>query len=175
MVQTSAITLQPIPFLSSTQYKEGIRHRVPSGDASTYSESLSQVERQALGAQPTASLSAESNALLKRLLRWNFRIPRPDEVEDYLLRFPEMIEVTGEVARIARERLPEAQLWLEVNHDPEIEDEYLVIDARFPHYHESVLERIEAIENETLTLLQNRGGTPPPWEILLTTDFQNPE
>ncbi|HLI48539.1 MAG TPA: hypothetical protein VKV18_07640 [Chthonomonas sp.] len=114
--------------------------------------------------------------MVSEYLHWNFRIPRLDEVEDYLLRFPEMIEVTREVARIAHERLPEAQLWLEINPDPEIEDEYLVIDARFPNYYkESVLERIEAIENETLPLLQNRGGTPPSLGILLTTDFRNPE
>lgn len=98
------------------------------------------------------------------------RIPDPAEVFDYLVRFPEMGPVVVKVARLAAEKLPDAQLTLQVYHDPEIEDEYLTLYARFASYDETTMEKIRAVREKYRPLVRNTSG----W-FLLTTDFRPPE
>ena len=88
-------------------------------------------------------------------------------VSEYLLRFPDMRETVNQVVRVAREHLPEAQLELVVYTDPEIDDSYLVLYARFPEYTPDVMERIRAARRAYLPHTRGKSG----W-ILLTTDFR---
>jgi hypothetical protein len=92
-----------------------------------------------------------------------------EEVLEYLLRFPDMLEAVNQVIRTVREHLPEAQLELVVYHDPEIEDEYLVLYARFSQYTSAVMERIRAARRAYSPYIRDKSG----W-ILLTTDFRQP-
>jgi hypothetical protein len=66
------------------------------------------------------------------------------KVSEYVLRFPDMRETVNQVVRVAREHLPEAQLEMVMYTDPEIDDSYLVLYARFPEYTPDVMERIRA-------------------------------
>ncbi|MFN3762324.1 MAG: hypothetical protein ACK4WK_03865 [Anaerolineae bacterium] len=108
---------------------------------------------------------------LEEVSRQHVPIVGPAEVRDYLLRYPDIIELVPQVIRLARRDLPEAQLILTVYQDPEIdEEEYLVIYARFAHYDESVIEKIDTVMDKYLRQLVSREG----W-IQLTTDFRPPE
>jgi len=90
-------------------------------------------------------------------------------VSEYLLRFPDMRETVNQVVRIVREHLPETQLELGVYTDPEIDDSYLVLYARFPEYTPDVMERIRAARRAYFPYTRGKSG----W-ILLTTDFRQP-
>jgi len=108
--------------------------------------------------------------MLKELQRLGVRLLNQKEINEYLLSFPDLIEVFREAVYAALHHMPEAQLIVRVYHDPEIEDRYLAIYARFKDYTESVLKRIEAAESEYIDLLSDKEG----W-IQLTTDFREPE
>jgi hypothetical protein len=88
-------------------------------------------------------------------------------VSEYLLRFPDMRETVNQVVRVAREHLSEAQLELVVYTDPEIDDSYLVLYARFPAYTPDVMARIRAARRAYIPYIRGKSG----W-ILLTTDFR---
>ena len=88
-------------------------------------------------------------------------------VSEYLLRFPDMRETVNQVVRVVREHLPEARLELVVYTDPEIDDSYLVLYARFPEYTPGVMERIRAARRAYFPYIRGKSG----W-ILLTTDFR---
>lgn len=108
---------------------------------------------------------------LKQVRREGVQITDPDEVGDYLRRYPEMIDLIPEVIRLVRSHLPDAQLTLSVYHDPEIaEEEYLALLARFTRYEESTLKRLDRVAEQYLPALVCRQG----W-IQLTTDFHPPE
>jgi len=115
-----------------------------------------------------SSLILDIYRVIKSLLLMGIDIPQIDDVVEYLLEFPDMILTTERIARrVCRELYNSAQLSLEVYRDPEIEDRYLVLYARFPKYDESTIEKIEAVENEYIDLLVGKRG----W-LLLTTDFR---
>jgi len=118
----------------------------------------------------TSSFVQRISSTLNQIQALKVYVPNPKEVQDYLMRFPDMVEVVGEVARIALERLPEAWLSLEVYHDPEVEDEHLVLYARFRQYDGTTMERIRSIRKDYRRLLVGKSG----W-IILTTDFRSPE
>jgi len=118
----------------------------------------------------TLSLSAELDLLMRELQEIRVRLLRQKEIREYLLSFPDLIDITRKAVYAAREHIPEAQLIMEVYHDPEIEDRYLLINARFQDYDDSVIDKIKAAESEYIDLLSNTEG----W-IQLSTDFQEPE
>lgn len=90
-----------------------------------------------------------------------------DEVRGYLLRFPDMVQATVQVCEIVRCEVPDAHLSLEVYRDPEIDDEHLILYARFPRYDATVLQRIEGAESQWEPYLVGKKG----W-LLVTTDFR---
>ena len=95
-------------------------------------------------------------------------IPQLAEVRDYLLRYPDMMDVLQSVCRTASEELGAcSRLSLEVYHDPEIEDEYLTLYVRQESYNEQILDRLERIYAEYEEELAERSG----W-LLVTTDFR---
>jgi hypothetical protein len=122
----------------------------------------------------TASLFSETSSKIDRLFRQlrlqGVRVKQQGEVYEYLLRFPDMIGVVEQAVCIARDHLKGAQLQLEVYHDPESEDEHLVLYARFHVYDETVMERIRFVRRQYRHLLLGKSG----W-FILTTDFQQPK
>ncbi len=97
-----------------------------------------------------------------------FEITRVAEVRSYLDSHADMYGVTEEICKAARREFgPEAFLTLQVYHDPEIDDEYLVLYVRLRTYGPDTMSRIrsvaDAFENE---LCQTSGS------ILMTTDFR---
>jgi len=118
----------------------------------------------------TDSISSKINSLFSRLQVQGVRVEQQMVVYEYLLRFPDMIEVVEETVFIAREHLQGAQFRLEVYHDPESEDEHLVLYARFPAYDKTVMERIRSARRRYRHLLLGKSR----W-FILTTDFKKPE
>jgi len=118
----------------------------------------------------TGSLSSEVGRLFNWFYLQGVRVRQQGEVYGYLLRFPDIIEAVKQAVLIAKDRLQEAQLQLEVYRDPEGEDEHLVLYARFPVYDETVMERIRFARRQYRHLLRGKSG----W-LILTTDFHQPE
>lgn len=108
-------------------------------------------------------------SLLNSLLRRKeISIPKPSEVGDYLLHYPDMTDMVLLICKKASERFGiHTLLSLEVYHDPDIEDEYLTLYVRPQHYDDSVVPRIKEIRQEYEKMLAGKSG----W-VLLTTDFQ---
>ncbi len=112
--------------------------------------------------------------LVKELPLWllskRIMIPQPTEVHDYLLRYPDMVDLLSSVCRTALGRFgTHTQLSLEVYSDLEIEDEYLTLYVRQRRYDEHILDVIEDICAEYEEQLAGRSG----W-LLVTTDFCSP-
>ncbi len=108
--------------------------------------------------------------VLEKITPYDIKVLRSDQVRDYLQRYPELIDLVPLVAHVVRSHLPNAQLTLTVYHDPEEEDEHLIIYARFAKYDDSALERIRHTRSIYRDMLTNCRG----W-IFLTTDFHSPE
>lgn len=97
-------------------------------------------------------------------------IPNPDEVRDYLTRFPDTLEVMQVACAATVEQFDaSAEISLEVYHDPEIEDEHLIIYVRREQYEEDIMEAIESASVVFEDALIHASG----W-LLITTDFQPP-
>ncbi len=114
--------------------------------------------------------SVSIQELFRELRQFGVRIREQNEVSDYLLRFPSLIDTVRRATEAASKHLPEAQLSLELYQDPESEDEHLVLYARFPQYEEDVMSRIRKARNEYRPFLGQDSGY-----LLLTTDFRHPE
>lgn len=136
-----------------------------SGSVETFVESL-QIRRYPSEAERTTAFFAS----FLGILRQGVRVLEIEQVQNYLLRFPDIIDVIPYVVREARRFLPEAKLVLTVFRDPESNDEYLVLYARFPRYDISTMKRIQAARRAYRQFVINKSG----W-IILTTDFQHPE
>lgn len=119
---------------------------------------------------PTAaefSITREIDDTLQELLDMGIQIRNFDEVRTYLMEFPDMIGATAEVARIARDRLQDAQLTLEVYHDPEVDDDHLIMYARFQDYGADIMEKIRRVRRLCRDFPVGKKG-----RLLLTTDFK---
>ncbi len=104
--------------------------------------------------------------VLQTLLKQGVRIEKPNEVAHYLQQYPDLLEVLEPIVATAQSELPDAQLTLQVYYDPEIEDEHLVLYARFKNYSMQTMERIERARALYREELAQRGLRLP-----LTTDF----
>ena len=122
------------------------------------------------GFPSSSSILMEIEALLAWLSDNHVRLNKPDHIREYLLQFPDLMDVIPLAVTATRTSLPRAQLVLEVYQDPEIEDRYLALYVRLKRYDESVIERIEAAEAEFIDRLADKEG----W-LQVTTDFQEPE
>lgn len=120
--------------------------------------------------KPSTSVFRVVESLTRWLVEEGVRLHDVGRIQDYIVEFPDLIEVIPQAVKAAKKHLPEAQLILEVYHDPEIDDRCLVLYVRLPMYDEKVMERIEAAEAEFLDRLADAEG----W-LLLTTDFGKPE
>lgn len=106
--------------------------------------------------------------MVVELSKLGIQIPNLKGVQQYFEKYPDFIELTKKLAILASRRLPNAVLYLEIYKDPEIDDEYPVIYARFKSYDEKVIGRIRKVRKEFYSYLIDEKEWP-----LLTTDFRN--
>jgi len=92
------------------------------------------------------------------------------EVSNYLLSHPDMLEVVEKAIDVAKLKLTDARLYLEVYHDPEVPKDSLHLVARFEKYDEGVMERIRSARKGYQHLLARKSGL-----FLLMTDFKSPK
>jgi hypothetical protein len=115
------------------------------------------------------SVSVEATGAIAQLQAQGVRIPSPESVVSFLTVHPELLPLLTPIADVARRYLPDAELSLEHYVDPEIDDQYLALYARFAEYGEDILRRIERAREECESLW--RGA---PDLIFITTDFKPP-
>jgi hypothetical protein len=109
--------------------------------------------------------------LLESLRAQGIKVPRPDEVRDYLLRYPDVIGLTEKVCGMTRAEFDEsAELSLELYRDPEIDDQHLVLYVRQDHYDQIMWDKIERIQDSYELELADLSG----W-FHMTADFRAPE
>ena len=90
------------------------------------------------------------------------------EIRDYLLRFPDLLDLIPEVCTTVVQRFgKDAQLSLKVRRDPGLEDGLLALYVRLKQYDDQVMDKIEDIRLEYSEELNRRRG----W-LLITTDFR---
>lgn len=97
-------------------------------------------------------------------------IPCPEEIADYLLRYPDTASWLVGLARAAREQLPQdAQLSLELYRERESDDTSLTLYVRQIHYASDLLNLTHAIMAQFDHEIETCSGL-----VLLTTDFRPP-
>lgn len=119
------------------------------------------------GERMVVSLTREIDGCLKRLQFKGVRLNKIEEIREYLLQFPDMIEATEEIASVSLATLSGIQLTLEVYQDPEIDDKHLVLYARYKNYDQDMMEKIRDVRKKSRKYLLGKSG----W-LHLTTDFQ---
>lgn len=164
---------QPYPLMSRLQgFRSSLRENVlPYAPVRAESLLLGSHFEEALPARghQTPSLISEIASLLRRLQERGLRVPTAGAVYEYLASFPELIGVVEQVVNTVQGRLSDAQLSLDLYHDVEFEDSYLVLYVRFVRYDEDTIHKLDSVEDECLNLLGGKGG------FLITTDFRPPE
>ncbi|GIX47869.1 MAG: hypothetical protein KatS3mg131_2080 [Candidatus Tectimicrobiota bacterium] len=119
--------------------------------------------------EQSLSSSIEVEKLLESLQEHHVHLKNTNKIQEYLLQFPDLIDVVPHVVDAAARHFPDAQLVMDMYQDPEIEDRYLVVYVRLKRYDDSIVEKLERAEAEFLDELAYKEG----W-IQLTTDFQEP-
>lgn len=121
--------------------------------------------------QETTNVLVEIEETLKYMQNKSIMIPDVSDVRDYLIRYPDILTILAIGCEATLERFAtNAQMSLEVYHDPEIEDEYLSLYVRKEEYNENIMKKIKMIRSMYEDRLVNKNG----W-LLVTTDFQPPK
>jgi hypothetical protein len=95
--------------------------------------------------------------------------PAWEDLRAYLARHPGLVGPVRDTCRLAREEFgPEAQLALQVYHDPEGPDQYAALYVRLSRYQPDTMARIEKVSAAT------EGPGEPDGHLLVTTDFRRP-
>jgi hypothetical protein len=89
---------------------------------------------------------------------------------DYLIKFPDIIDVIPKAVNFAKKYFPNAQIVLDFYIDPEIDDDHPIIYVRAEQYDDNFMELLEKTQEEFIKELIDKKG----W-ILLTTDFEKPD
>lgn len=114
--------------------------------------------------------TSQIKKVLNSLLKNRIVIPKPDEVRDYLMHYPDITGLLLPVCELTRQQFgSQVQLAIEVYHDPEIEDEYLTLYVRPKKYDADIMKRIKEIRAKHERKLVGKSG----W-FLVTTDFRPP-
>lgn len=114
------------------------------------------------------SLSIEP--MLEFLASIQVIVPNPEEVCDYLGRYPDIIELVMLACEETRNRFSlTTQLSIERYSDPEIDDEYLTLYVRQKEYDGSIMDVIEEIWSTYDDELSTKQG-----DFFVTTDFDFP-
>jgi hypothetical protein len=94
----------------------------------------------------------------------------PRDVGVYLDAHPDLAQLVPALcARARREFGTDAELILEVYHDPEIDDHYLSLEVRLPSYDETIMERIASVSEPFDEQLCQASGY-----FLVNTSFRTP-
>jgi arsenate reductase-like glutaredoxin family protein len=120
-------------------------------------------------AQSNAEAGSQAQNVLDWLRQNHVTVSQPADVRNYLTRHSDLAELVLPVCTTARARFENrAKLYLEVNRDPEIDDEYLALYIRQNSYQDDVLKVIREISREALyqELVGKKG-----W-FTVTTDFK---
>jgi hypothetical protein len=120
--------------------------------------------------QKKVDVNTHIEQILSQVKLLEILIPDPDDVKNYLLNYPDIIDLIIPICELVKEKFKHpAQVSLEVYHDPEIVDEYISIEIRQQKYDESVMKRIKEIGIKCEIELIGKKG----W-IFVTTDFRQP-
>jgi hypothetical protein len=104
----------------------------------------------------------------KRILPADVLVSGVREVNSYLRGHPDMAEIVHAICRRAREEFGStAELKIQLNHDQESDDPYLILYVRLPSYAADTRQRIDAVWQHFEEELRGRSG----W-IIATTDFR---
>jgi len=111
---------------------------------------------------------------IERVLNWlqqnQIVVPQPDEIRDYLLNYPDIIDVISLFCKKVRECFAiSAQLSLELYRDPEIEYVYLTLYIRQQNFDADILDKIDKISAELDKVIAGKSG----W-LIITTDLCPP-
>jgi hypothetical protein len=105
-----------------------------------------------------------------RELSKDIRINNINSIRDYLIEFPDIIDIIPKAVNSAKKYFPNAQIVLDFYIDPEIDDKHPIIYVRAKDYDNKFMELLDKAEDEFLKDLIGKKG----W-ILLTTDFGKPD
>lgn len=115
-------------------------------------------------------ITSRSEIVLSRLSAVNVVLPNLEKVKNYLLKYPDMIDLLEPVCAAVLDRFPPpSQVALELYEDPEIDDQYLTIYVRQKQYDEDILDVLDEASRQFDDILCDTSG----W-LLVTTDFQDP-
>ena len=101
-----------------------------------------------------------------RELSKDIRINNINSIRDYLIEFPDIIDVIPKAVNSAKKYFPNAQIVLDFYIDPEIDDKHPIIYVRAKDYDNKFMELLDKAEEDFMEDLIDKRG----W-ILLTTDF----
>ncbi len=105
-----------------------------------------------------------------RELSKDIRINNINSIRDYLIEFPDIIDVIPKAVNSAKKYFPNAQIVLDFYIDPEIDDKHPIIYVRAKDYDNKFMELLDKAEEDFMEDLIGKRG----W-ILLTTDFGKPD
>ncbi|MDT7879934.1 MAG: hypothetical protein RQ990_03655 [Candidatus Hydrothermia bacterium] len=105
-----------------------------------------------------------------RELSKEIRINNINSIRDYLIEFPDIIDIIPKAVNSAKKYFPNAQIVLDFYIDPEIDDKYPIIYVRAEDYDDKFMELLNKAEEDFMEDLIGKRG----W-ILLTTDFGKPD
>lgn len=115
------------------------------------------------------ALMARAEGLVHRL-EHEFAVAISDAVtvKDYVVRFPDTYSRVLYLVHLLRQAFgPTVRFVLDINRDPEIENEYLLLLVRMPSYDEATYRRIRSIRQAVAGVLPDGEG-----RVLATTDFR---
>lgn len=117
-----------------------------------------------------SSVSRRIEDLFEFAEKINIIQPDPAAVRNYLIKHDDMIDLLYRVGRLARNKFGyEAEISLEVFHDPEEDYEDLTLYVRKNDYQEELLKKFEEIDDEYGEELADKSGY-----LAVTTDFKHP-
>lgn len=115
------------------------------------------------------SIVDQIESLLQNLSK-DIRINNINSIRDYLIEFPDIIDVIPKAVNSAKKYFPNAQIVLDLYIDPEIDDKHPIIYVRAKDYDNKFMELLDKARKDFMEDLINKRG----W-ILLTTDFGKPD
>jgi hypothetical protein len=115
------------------------------------------------------SIVDQIESLLQNLSK-DIRINNINSIRDYLIEFPDIIDVIPKAVNSAKKYFPNAQIVLDFYIDPEIDDKHPIIYVRAKDYDNKFMELLDKAEEDFMEDLIGKKG----W-ILLTTDFGKPD
>jgi hypothetical protein len=120
----------------------------------------------------TYCLNVRIEKTILSLVQKNIKIPHPDEIRNYLLEYPDIMNIIEKITPVVVGYFAiKSQISLEVYHDPEFSDSYLIMYVRQDTYKDDIIDRLDKINEE---IIRNMTEDMAGW-ISVTTDFNFPK